>query len=229
MKLIPRRIITKRNAVAIAISLLGALLFFSIYDAVQESDDLAVLDTPLSIWAAAHQNPILVAVMRIITEASSPVAVGAATLVGAGLWMWRKKDIWRPSLLIGAVAIAFILSSIIKVATARARPSVTELINAVGAISYSFPSGHTIGAATFLLVIGYFACSARFTLGRIATWLTIATLGITLVAFSRIYLGYHWLTDVSASVGLALVIVAIVMIVDAYRPGRKKSAPTEAL
>lgn len=222
-RLIPRNIISKRNAAIILFCLLGALIFFSIFDAVQEQDDFARFDAPLSAWATANQHPTLIKIMYLITDASSPVALGVVTLVGASLWAWRKKELWRPALLVGAMTLAFIVSSAIKVATARARPSVTELINSIGAVSYSFPSGHTIGAAVFLLVLGYFFCSAKPTMRRIITWVTIIISGIVLVAFSRIYLGYHWLTDVSASVGLALLITALVIAADTYRPGRKKT------
>ncbi|MCU1474266.1 phosphatase PAP2 family protein, partial [Amnibacterium sp.] len=37
---------------------------------------------------------------------------------------------------------------------------------------------------------------------------------------SRLYLGYHWLTDVSASVALSLVVVGVVIAVDTRRTVR---------
>ena len=38
-----------------------------------------------------------------------------------------------------------------------------------------------------------------------------------MVAFSRLYLGYHWLTDVLASMGLAVAVTGIVILADGLR------------
>jgi len=41
------------------------------------------------------------------------------------------------------------------------------------------------------------------------------------VAFSRLYLGYHWLTDVTASMGLAVAVTGIVILADGLRSARR--------
>ena len=71
----------------------------------------------------------------------------------------------------------------------------------------SFPSGHTIGTATFLLVAGYLVCSRNPSVARIVAWGVATVVGTALVALSRLYLGYHFLTDVVAAVALAVVVL----------------------
>jgi hypothetical protein len=46
----------------------------------------------------------------------------------------------------------------------------------------------------------------------------VVVVGVLTVALSRLYLGYHWFTDVTASVTLSLWILGLVMIVDSWRP-----------
>lgn len=219
-----RDLLSRRNVVIGILFAIGVALFFTIYDSVLDGNGLASLDGPLRAWAVDSQNTRLSAIMRLITEISSPIAISFITIVGALVWARHKKDYWRPVLTVSAVGSALVASAIIKIATARERPTITDLVEANAAISYSFPSGHTIGAAVLLFVVAYFACAKAPTLHRIINWSLIVVTDIALVAFSRIYLGYHWLTDVTASIGLAFIILAIVIAVDTYAKPRFRRA-----
>lgn len=213
---------SRRNVVIIILFSIGCALFLSIYDGVQEQEDLASYDAPLLAWTIASYNPTLATVMRVITDLSSPLALSIFTLTAAGIWAWRKKQYRQPLLLILAMTLAYVTSATIKVFTARERPTVTDLIEAHATVSYSFPSGHTLGIAVLLFVLSYFFCAAIPTVRRVLIWTLITAAGIILVAFSRIYLGYHWLTDVTASVGLAFVILAIIITIDTYTPAWRR-------
>jgi undecaprenyl-diphosphatase len=215
-----QNIFSRRNVLIATLFAIGLALFLSIYDGVKEQEDLATYDAPLLAWTISSYDPTLAAIMRVVTDLSSPVALSIFSLIGAALWAWRKKDFWRPTLLVFSMTLAYIVSAAIKVFTARERPTVTDLLESHAAISYSFPSGHTLGIAVLLFVLAYFFCVAAPTVRRVVFWGMATVAGITLVAFSRIYLGYHWLTDVTASVGLAFAILAITIAIDTYASSR---------
>ncbi|MDB5187444.1 MAG: phosphoesterase PA-phosphatase related protein [Candidatus Saccharibacteria bacterium] len=209
-------IFSRRNIVIAILFAIGLALFLSIYDGVQEQEDLASLDAPLLAWTISSYDPTLATIMRVITDLSAPITLSIFTLGSAAVWAWRKKDFWRPTLFVFAMTLAYITSAVIKIFTARERPTATDLLESHAAVSYSFPSGHTLGIAVLLFTLSYFFCVASPTIRRVILWAAATAIGIILVAFSRIYLGYHWLTDVTASVGLAFVILAIVIAVDTY-------------
>lgn len=52
-----------------------------------------------------------------------------------------------------------------------------------------------------------------------------AGIGVFFAAASRLYLGYHWLTDALASVSISLVILGVVVAVDTWRTSRTPGEP----
>jgi undecaprenyl-diphosphatase len=115
------------------------------------------------------------------------------------------------------MGVSTAVSVAIKAVVARPRPPITTMFVPSAETSASFPSGHTIGAATFLFVGAYLVVSRRPGAWRLFCWCVAALIGVVAVALSRLYLGYHFLTDVLAAVALALAILGTVMIVDRLR------------
>jgi undecaprenyl-diphosphatase len=89
------------------------------------------------------------------------------------------------------------LNVLMKLAFQRARPVLDEPLLTLA--TYSFPSGHVAGSTLMygLLVAWTFGRTRRAAM-RVAVVLGAAAM-IALVAFTRMYLGVHYLSDVVAA------------------------------
>ncbi|MFV0442659.1 MAG: phosphatase PAP2 family protein [Planctomycetaceae bacterium] len=120
-----------------------------------------------------------------------------ATLTGAALGVLLLEGKSRGlGLLIAAVVGGFILSNTLKWIVDRPRPNLVPKESYV--YTSSFPSGHSMLAASTYLTIG--ALLARMHAGAAtkAYFIILATLLTVAVGISRVYLGVHWPTDVLA-------------------------------
>ncbi len=108
---------------------------------------------------------------------------------------------------LGLLAVAtlggLVLSTLLKDLFSRPRPTVVPHLSYVA--TSSFPSGHSMLAASVYLTLGFLL--AGLVVERLLkTYFVVAALVLTLlVGFSRVYMGVHYPTDVLAgwSVGLA--------------------------
>jgi undecaprenyl-diphosphatase len=122
-------------------------------------------------------------------------------------------------LLAGAMITGVVVSQIILQIVKRSRPPV-ELMLFGADHTFSFPSGHVLGACDFLLVGTFLIFSRRQNTRAAVFGFVGAGVGIVLAALSRLYLGYHWLSDALASLSLSLVILGAVLALDTWRTAR---------
>lgn len=107
------------------------------------------------------------------------------------LLSWRRRS-WRPLLLLALALVVLNLSvGVVKVATGRWGPLVTQQAHDVFAGGDIFPSGHTSNA---VVLYGVFAMVVarrwRPVVAAAAVWISLT------VGLSTLYLDTHWLTDV---------------------------------
>jgi undecaprenyl-diphosphatase len=147
-----------------------------------------------------------------------PVVIGmvVVTIVLAALRRWRD-------MLLVPLALAIELSTFLTVnyIVGRDRPNVAQLGGEPG--THSFPSGHV--AATFVLWFGIALLlgSGRWrTPWRLLAW-ALAAVPVLTVAFSRVYRGMHFTTDVLA--GLLLGAAALAAAAVATRSSWLASRP----
>lgn len=152
---------------------------------------------------AVWTNPLLDTLMPALSWAGN---LGAVWLVLLGAIATFGKKTGRKIALAGlaALAIGFASSEVIKEITLRPRPFAVlpDVRLLVGAPhSYAFPSGHTTSA--FAAASGAVLATRRL-LGKVPAWgWGMLALAAT-IAYSRLYVGVHWPTDVAAGVVLGL-------------------------
>jgi undecaprenyl-diphosphatase len=168
-------------------------------------------------------RPALDNTMTEITSLGSPTVLGLLAVGATGyLWLARRRG---EALLAAAVAGgSAALNGALKHWIARPRPS----LFAHGHVyTSSFPSGHSMSSMAIYLSLGIFLARLAPTWSArvFATSLAIGT--ALLVAFSRIYEGVHYPTDVAAGALFGLAYAAAVLTAaEVYR--RTREAPGSA-
>ncbi|WP_196232596.1 phosphatase PAP2 family protein [Variovorax paradoxus] len=212
----PTRVESKA-LLAAALMLIGsAWLFFGVLEDVLSNDPLVQVDrrvyAMLQMLRTAWGDSLMVAVTEL---GSAPAVISIITAVS--LWLaakrcWRTLGYW-----LAAVGFAQLLVWTLKFTLGRARP--TEIYSGID--PFSFPSGH---AAMNIVVYGFLAfllARAKPVGTKIAITLSAAMV-ILLIAFSRLYLGAHWFSDVLASLSLGLAWVALLSIAYLNHVGPEK-------
>jgi len=146
----------------------------------------------------------ILAPLGIITELGSTWAItviaAVTLLVGVAIGPWRHG-------LIGAVTIglASIANSSMKLAIARERPELLELI--IVERGFSFPSGHSALGMVAYGVLAVLVGRSRLPLDVRRAVISGLVVLIGLIGISRIWLGVHYPTDVLAGWAAGAVIV----------------------
>ncbi|MGO4147643.1 phosphatase PAP2 family protein [Paenarthrobacter sp. YAF11_1] len=199
----------------------GDAIFWLMFAAVLSQTGLATMDGTVHSFMVDSRNPLLTALLTAVTTVTSPVWIAIIGVAVSAAWTVWKKELWRPAVLLGAMAFAVILSAVVRQDVGRSGPPSSDVLLGPDD-ALSFPSGHTLGAGIFALVLTYLIVSRSGTRTTAVLAFTGAALLTLVVACSRIYLGYHWLTDVVASLGLALGVTGIAVFVDAARHGGRR-------
>jgi undecaprenyl-diphosphatase len=175
----------------------------------QEANALDALATPL---LHALSNPTLDAIMAALTDLGSTIVVAPLFVVALVLLIWRRH---RREALFLAVSMAgsLGLNQSLKLIFNRPRP---QLAWAQVQPEYSFPSGHAMNSLVFYVAV---ALIVWVLWGRRAGLIAgvVAIVLALLIGTSRIYLGYHYFTDVVG--GLVAGTAWLLMVAAAFRAG----------
>lgn len=193
----PGEVFGLHMTLGVAALVLASALFGQLASAVVAGAPITVLDTQLANWFNRHATPGMTSFLLAVTDVNHPASLMLMTAVFIGSLYRRGARYWIAAVLL-AVPGGMLLNVLLKYIFQRARPSFDEPL--VQLATYSFPSGHTSGATLFYGVLAaYLVMHAGSAAARLGILLAAAAM-VALVAFSRVYLGAHYLSDVLAGV-----------------------------
>ncbi|WP_280548031.1 MULTISPECIES: bifunctional DedA family/phosphatase PAP2 family protein [unclassified Halomonas] len=202
----PERSETRALLVGAAI-LAGSLwLFLGILEDIVTGDPLVQANQAVFHFLQGLRTTWGDHLMLAITELGDSVIVVILTGVMLGwlLWCraWQAAGYW-----IAAIGGAALFTPLIKWAVHWPRP--TALYS--GWEAFSFPSGHATLNAVLYGFLGFLI--ARELSPRRRVWvISSVSVPVMLIAFSRLYLGAHWLADVIAGIAVATAWVTLLAI-----------------
>jgi undecaprenyl-diphosphatase len=204
---------------AVVLMIAGAVLFAVILAGVLQHGGISAADEPVRTWLLTLRAEPTTIIMIILAVIFGPIGLPIIVLIVTVAWGLLAKHAWRPMLLAGAMLTGVILAQVIGHIVERRRPPIDLML--FGADStFSFPSGHVLGACDFLLVTTYLVFSRRENPMSAVIAFVVAGIGIFFAAVSRLYLGYHWMTDALGAFSISLVILGGVIALDTWRTAR---------
>ncbi|HET7565861.1 MAG TPA: phosphatase PAP2 family protein [Gemmatimonadaceae bacterium] len=179
--------------VALVVFLVSLATFIVLTIEVTHRGSLTLIDDALAADFHSRATATGVVIFGFVTDLGRPATVGFVGLVGIAMLAARRDLVvasgWAIALAGGAV-----IDEAVKHVIARPRPvfAAEHLTH----LSYSFPSGHSIGS-----IIGY-GVLAYVILLRVQRWdlqvlvVVLTMLLVLAVGFSRLYLDVHYFSDV---------------------------------
>jgi membrane-associated phospholipid phosphatase len=154
-------------------------------------------DADVAGFVLGHRTGVLTHLARVLTALGSEVTLSVLTMVLVALLILahRRRD---AAYFFAGMAGAAALVLVIKHLVHRARPG-SDLRLGPRDSSFSFPSGHTLTTTVFVLMVVMVAWPLLRTARSRTAALAVALALAVAVGASRVYLGYHWVTDVVAS------------------------------
>lgn len=136
---------------------------------------------------------LLVSFFMVFTMLGDKTGVIIIMLVSIALIWWLKRDYAAMAVIVGGVILVNELNKWLKDYTGRERP-----MTGPGAESLSFPSGHAMVGLFFYGLLIYFALAYSKSSNKKLFISIFGVIFITLLGTSRVFLNYHYPSDVFA-------------------------------
>jgi len=187
-------------ATGFSVLLLGGLI-----QDLLASDPIVAADQRLAMLILAFRTPVLLSVFLKVTLLGNwQIILGGAILLSVYLFVERKRDFLLPFWI--ALGGCGFFTTGGKWLFHRQRPfDMTSLME------FSFPSGHSAYTACFYGFLAYFLIRQAKSRSRKVDLIFLWGLIVSAVAFSRLYIGVHYLSDILAGglLGLSWLLIGI--------------------
>jgi membrane-associated phospholipid phosphatase len=195
------------HPLSVALAVLAALGVTGLADAAVEHDGLSRVDPVAAADVLRIRTSTLTDIAHTLSFIGSEVVIGALAVIVFAVLLSRRAFARAATFAIGIGGSA-LLTVAVKLFVARPRPGGVDRLGVVDP-TYSFPSGHTLNSAVFLALVIWLLWPIASGAARGALVASAAALSVG-VGASRVYLGYHWLTDVLASGLVAVAWLSVV-------------------
>ena len=198
--------IAKENYVYIVLIVIFILVFhIAINSEIHES--IIKFDNDFFVAINDFRSNFLTSMFKIFTNFGN-IYIPALIIICLFIF---KKNKWIGYLQASSYLIAGIITYLSKLLIARPRPLVA-LIKIPS--SYSFPSGHTLTSIVFYIMLAYLLTYKSEKEVR-NSFIILATFFSLLIAFSRPYLGVHYLSDILGGMILSIpILLMLINIID---------------
>lgn len=177
-------------------------LFIRLTFSVTTQGGIQTFDESILKWVETLRTPFWNSMMLDVTALGGLALTVVLGLLAVAVFLLARDPAAAIHLIITSTG-GFFISIWTKGLIARPRPSIIpQLIHAAG---FSYPSGHSITSAAIYLTMAILACRHFKSIKSRVALLALAAIMITLISFSRIYLGVHYPSDTlsGALIGLA--------------------------
>jgi undecaprenyl-diphosphatase len=177
-------------------------LFIRLTFSITSSGHVQTFDEGILRWVETLRTPFFNAMMLDVTALGGLALTVVLGLLAVIMFLLVRDPAAAVHLTLTSAG-GFYISIWTKSLISRPRPSIIpQLIHASG---FSYPSGHSITSAAIYLTMAILACRHFKPIKTRVILLTLAGIMITLISFSRIYLGVHYPSDTmsGALIGLS--------------------------
>jgi undecaprenyl-diphosphatase len=168
--------------------------------------ELRERETAISEWFVKQRTATLDTVTEVWSVMGTTETIIGICLIVSGLIWWRTGHWWYavvPAIAVAVQAAVFMLAALV---VGAERPEVEQLDHAPP--TSSFPSGHSGASIALYVSLALMAQRIRQPWLRVSVTIVLFVLPL-LVAYSRLYRGMHYPSDVVAGVLNGLVCVVL--------------------